>query len=140
MIVSDLVLEARALITSISPTTEKWDAEVVPSVRRLAEKTMPELSRGFGDGLVAVGIAMWFYAASAFCKFLESEDFAKLGRTFFLFCFPLLVAHDVAGASSDCDSISQSLNDIRGATMDMKTDQKLQLLERFLALSNRGQG
>ena len=54
---------------------------------------------------------------------------------------PLFIAHDVAGASSDCDSIMISLNDKRKASLlDAETDAKLQVLERAISHENRGAG
>ena len=62
----------------------------------------------------------------------------NVSRSFVLFCFPLLIALDVAGASSDCDSLVNELNEKRKQAMNIETDQKLQVLERALSLENAG--
>jgi hypothetical protein len=54
---------------------------------------------------------------------------------------PLLISLDVAGASSDADGITESLNDKRmESVLDLETDAKLQVLERALLNTNRRQG
>ena len=54
---------------------------------------------------------------------------------------PLVIALDVASASSYCESLQQALNDKRKETvLDVATDGKLQVLERAIRLENRGAG
>ena len=140
-IIFAVVLRVRSALDESSQMSTHWDETVVPAILQLVETTMPTISSGFADGMMAVGVAFWMYAASAFCTFLDNESFGSLARSFGLLCFPLLVALDVAGASSDCDSIMRTLNDKRGKAMDsLETDAKIQHLERYLTLSNRGQG
>lgn len=117
-----------------------WDSSVVPKILQLAQKTLPDLSHGFGTGLFTLATAFWLLSASAFASSLRELRLSGFFRSFNLFCFPLLVAIDVASASSDCDSLVVALNEKRKQTMDLETDQKLQVLERALALENAGQG
>ena len=144
VLVSDAVLEARKEVTSIAVLDEEWDKSVVPKILQLAQKTLPELSHGFGGGLFMCALGFWFFSASAFASTLQRTDtediLSGLFRSFNLFCFPLLIALDVATASSDCDSLVNELNEKRKQAMDIETDQKLQVLERALSLENAGQG
>jgi hypothetical protein len=56
-------------------------------------------------------------------------------------CLPLVIASDVAGASSDCDAIFTTLNEKRQSSMlDAETDMKLQIMERVLRQENKGSG
>jgi len=66
--------------------------------------------------------------------------FLKSGLAFFLFvtvscaCAPLFLAADVAGASSDCDTLKTTLNDKRAASKyDVNVDAKLVVMETQLA-------
>ena len=144
VLVSDAVLEARKDTMSTSVLDEKWDKVVVPQILALAQKTLPDLSHGFGAGLFMCASGFWFFSASAFAASLRWTETEKLlsglFRSFVLFCFPLVIALDVATASSDCDSLVTVLNDKRKQAMDVETDQKLQVLERALSLENAGQG
>ena len=121
---------------------KKWDESVVPKVLQLALKTFPDLSHGFGGGLFMCALGFWTFSASAFASGLTGSWGFSAGviRSFALFCFPLLIALDVASASSNCDSLMNELNDKRLEAMDLETDQKLQVLERALSLKNAGQG
>jgi hypothetical protein len=70
---------------------------------------------------------------------MDDGDWFHLINACVFLVFPLFVALDVAGASSDCDSIAVSLNDKRAEAMD-QSDDKLVRMERLLSLANRGQG
>lgn len=140
--VSNEIVETRRLIATTAATSTAWDAEVVPAVQKLVKHTLPILSRGFGLGLLAVAVSSWFAALGQFCMFLDDpSDWAFTMVQAMLFgCAPLLVALDVAGASSDCDSIGTSLNNKRGENMKLEVDASVQLLERHLDRLNRLQG
>ena len=144
VLVSDVVLEARKQVTSTVVLHETWDEHVVPNILELADKTLPDLSHGFGGGLFMCTLGLWSFSASAFASALEGTGsglggvVGGLSRSFVLFCFPLLIAFDVASASSDCDSLVNELNKKRKTAMDIQTDQKLQVLERALSHENAG--
>lgn len=143
---SDAVLEARKLLLATPVNDKEWDVTVAPQVLKLAKSTLPNLSHGFGTGLFMITAGFWALSASAFSKGLDDDlDPAKFFRSFNLFCFPLLIALDVASASSACDSLVISLNakrmhGILEQQMDVDIEHKLQILERALALQNAGQG
>ena len=140
VLVSDAVLEARKEVASTAVLDEEWDESVVPKILELAKKTLPDLSHGFGGGLFMCALGVWSFSASAFASALEGSwgVVSGLSRSFALFCFPLLIALDVASASSDCVSLVNELNEKRKQAMNIETDQKLQVLERALSLENAG--
>jgi hypothetical protein len=140
LLVSDLVLEVRKQIRDTDFKSPEWDAEVVPKVKELLTHTLPTISHGFGDALLAFWAAAWVLAFGQFSAALMDDggSFHLINACVFL-VFPLFVALDVAGASSDCDSIAASLNDKRADAMD-QSDDKLVRMERLLSLANRGQG
>ena len=140
VLVSDAVLEARKEVASTAVLDEERDESVVPKILELAKKTLPDLSHGFGGGLFMCALGVWSFSASAFASALEGSwgVVSGLSRSFALFCFPLLIALDVASASSDCDSLVNELNEKRKQAMNIETDQKLQVLERALSLENAG--
>ena len=140
VLVSDAVLEARKDVAATAVLDKSWDASVVPKILALAKTTLPVLSHGFGNGLFMATTAFWLLSASAFASSLEELRVSGFFRSFVCFCFPLLIALDVASASSDCDSLVNELNEKRKEAMDIETDQKQQVLERALALENAGQG
>jgi hypothetical protein len=132
--------KARKKLWAASPSEHEWDNTILPAVTHLIQNTLPELSRGFGDGVLAFVATMVIFALSAFSSFLDTEQFSTLFRCFVLLCSPLVVSLDVAGASSDCDSIRVVLNSMSISSIKIEEDAKIQLLERALTLSNRGQG
>lgn len=141
ILVSDAVLEARKLLVSTPVGDKEWDTVVVPAMLRLAAKTLPDLSYGFGTGLFMITTAFWLISASAFATGLAHMNFGHgFFRSFVLFCFPLLIALDVASASSACDSLVTALNEKRKLDMSKDTHQKLQILEYALEKENAGQG
>lgn len=147
ILVSDEVIELRKMIRRISVTSGEWDKVVVPALLSLIQKTLPGLSQGFGDGLFAITAGCWTGSLGNFAQFLDEEANGDDGSWFYLLgvialaCLPLLVAADVAGASSDCDAILTTLNEKRQeAMLDAEVDAKLQILERVLKQENQGSG
>ena len=138
VLVSDAVLEARKEVSSTAVLDEEWDRSVVPKILELAKKTLPDLSHGFGGGLFMCALGFWLFSASAFASSLKALRLSGFFRSSNLFCFPLLIALDVASASSDCDSLVNELNEKRKQAMNIETDAKLQVLERALSLENAG--
>jgi hypothetical protein len=136
------VLACRKLIDSASATTlDQWDAAVVPQVLQLINVTLPALSTGWANGLLWLWAATWVVGLSIFSWFFETGKPQAVFFSFICFCFPLGLAADVAGTSSDCDSIATSLNDKRSESkLDVATDAKLQILERAIMLQNQGAG
>ena len=68
---SDAALEARRAVATTAVVDEKWDSSVVPKVLLLAQKTLPDLSHGFGTGLFMATTGFWLLSASAFASSLE---------------------------------------------------------------------
>ena len=121
------VLEVRKKIADTSPCDSAWDTDIVPAAIDLMKKTLPELSTGFGDGVVVVFVALWVGALGSFAEFLRSGMFGMLVATAFSSVFPLLLALDVADASSACDHIRSTLNDKRAEDMSVEADTKIQV-------------
>eukprot|EP01046_Picozoa_sp_COSAG06_P007286 COSAG06_NODE_353_length_16899_cov_14.694345_18_plen_384_part_00 len=140
ILVSDAVLEARKKIAQTSPSDAAWDSEVVPATIELLKETLPALSAGFGDGVLVLFFAFWVNALGSFAKFLHSGFPGMLFATAAMSMAPLLLAADVAAASSDCDHVRSTLNDKRAEDMSIETDTKIQIVERLLSNANRGQG
>ena len=137
VLVSDQVIEVRKLIFKTSATSAEWDAQVVPELLKLIEVTLPALSPGWADGLLVLWSCMWVFVLGAFAIFLETGGALFLFFIVWFACFPLLLAADVAGASSDCDTLKTTLNDKRAASKyDVDVDAKLTAMETHLAYLN----
>ena len=82
-------------------------------------------------------------ALGDFVKFLSSVDTLDVSHllgTLMFVTLPVLLAMDVAAASSECKGILASLNNKRiECALDLEVDAKLQALERALTMDNRGQ-
>lgn len=151
LLVFDEVVETRRTIVGTSVESAGWTSVVVPQVLKLIDKTLPALSEGWGDGLVAIWVGCWVQGIGVFCLFLQSyathqssghHIFGMIGVVVYSLG-PLIIAHDVAGASSACDSIVMSLNEKRKASLpdcSAAAEEKLQQLERAISLENRGMG
>ena len=70
-LVADAVAETRQAIERCSPTSPEWQTEVLPSVLRLCDETLPRLSDGWGDGVAASFVGLWANAVAYFANFLE---------------------------------------------------------------------
>ncbi len=117
-----------------------WDTDVVPAAIDLVQRALPKLSSGFGDGVVVVFVALWVGSLGAFAGFLNTGHVGLLFATAFNSMLPVLLALDVASASSACDHIRSTLNDKRAEAMTVEADAKIQVVERLLSNANRGQG
>lgn len=151
VLVYDEVIETRRKLVSTKVESAGWESVVVPQVLKLINTTLPVLSEGWGDGLIAIWLGCWVQGIGVFCLFLQTyatrlsvahHVFGMIGVVAYSLG-PLLIAHDVASASSACDSILTSLNDKRKASLldsSVTTEGKLQQLERAICLENRGAG
>lgn len=81
-LVSDVILEARKEVSTTAVIDENWDASVVPKILLLAQKTLPDLSHGFGSGLFMATTAFWLLSASAFASSLEELRVSGMQNTF----------------------------------------------------------
>ena len=70
ILVSDEVVETRKKIVGTKVDSAEWESAVVPQVLRLIDETLPALSSGWGDGLVAIWAGFWVQAIGAFALFL----------------------------------------------------------------------
>ena len=136
-IVREELMQTRKLIDHTSATSENWDALVVPKMLKLVQTTLPVLSQGLADGLLALWAACWGLALAGCTQLLEDRDFLKFIVVFA--CIPLGLSADVAGASSNCDTIGTALNDNR-KPLDVATDAKLHILEHAIEKENKGAG
>jgi hypothetical protein len=141
-LVADAVAETRQLIERRSPTSPEWESEVLPSVLGLCDETLPRLSEGWGDGVGFVFLGWWFVAAGFFALFLEAE--ATMMGVMSVLCVltPLVISYDAAAASSDCDGLTDVLNNkrMRGDANDKDVDHAITLVEKILDRQNTKQG
>jgi hypothetical protein len=144
-LVSDEVLETCKQIDVTEPSAPEWN-DVVLKCQTLIRHTLPTLSRGFGDGLLAMSLACAIAALGSFSHFLRVLRYDNQIHTGYvmLACIetliPLGFAYDVARASSDCDALVESLNDKRVDAMSPEAHQRLALLETSLDRCNAKQG
>ena len=134
------VAGCRERIDKTAATSDEWDAEVVPVLIKLSQETLPALSKGWADGLLAVWAGLWVTALGTACKFLHTRDLSDLVLTAGGACAPLVLAADVAGASSACDKIMGALNARRAADLSYDNHCKLEVVETLLSHLNKGQG
>eukprot|EP01045_Picozoa_sp_COSAG04_P031612 COSAG04_NODE_5913_length_1457_cov_1.967599_1_plen_315_part_01 len=109
-LVADAVAETRQAIERCSPTSPEWQSEVLPSVLRLCDETLPWLSDGWGDGVAASFIGWFLMAVAWFANFLEFGTPASAFLTVLCLLLPLGISYDAAAASSDCDLLADALN------------------------------
>jgi len=141
VLVSYEVIECRKLIDKTSATSADWDALVVPELLKLINETLPTLSEGWADGMLALWAGCWVSALGTFAGFLNNTSATLfLYLTVFLACLPLCMAAGVAGASSDCDAVKAQLNKKRASDLSVENDAKLYVIERLLQNLNKGQG
>ena len=74
VLVSDSVLECRKLINKTSATSAEWDERVVPALLDLTQVTLPALTVGWADGLIAFSLGFWLLAACYFAYFLTNPS------------------------------------------------------------------
>ena len=141
-LVADAVAETRQAIERCSPTSPEWQTEVLPSVLRLCDETLPWLSDGWGDGVGANFIGWWCLALSQFAVFLESSAPFAAFLTVLSLLLPLGVAYDAAAASSDCDLLADALNEkrMRGDATDPDFEHAICRVELILSNENTKQG
>ena len=141
-LVADAVAETRQLIERRSPTSPEWESEVLPSVLGLCDETLPRLSEGWGDGVGFVFLGWWFVAAGFFATFLEHEATLTGVMSLLFVLFPLVISYDAAAASSDCDGLTDVLNNkrMRGDANDKDVDHAITLVEKILDRQNTKQG
>lgn len=72
-LVSDKVFDARARIEGTRPGTLAWEKEVVPCITSLVTETLPALSAGFGNGVLAIFLQFFSFSFAALCVYLMSD-------------------------------------------------------------------
>jgi hypothetical protein len=165
LLVADAVVECRMFIRRSKPGSAEWDREVVPRVLKLMRDTLPVLSNGWGPALATGFLAFWMIAFAYFCDVLEDFGVQDLLSAVVCWCIPLLLAGDVATASTECDSLVAALNAKRAGVLgddttalgtvvaqaketegdamldaDTEIDAHIQVLERLLDRCNQMQG
>ena len=138
LLASDAVIETRKQIHSTAVASAEWGSIVVPRVLSLIQKTMPALSSGFATSVLGIVFFCWLVALIFFVRFLDGETNVLPG-VFVFIGFSALPVYDVASASSDCDSIHDSLNDKRGEDLSKDAHDKLRILEVNLDRLNKKQ-
>ena len=141
-LVTDAVAETRQAAERCSPTSPEWEAEVLPRVLGLCDTTLPLLSRGYGLGVATNFLGWWLGAAAAFAIFLEGGTPASAFITVLCVLTPLGVSYDAAAASSDCDLLSDTLNEkrMRGDLKDQAFGHAIRSIELILNNQNTKQG
>jgi hypothetical protein len=140
VLVRDDITVCCARIEETSTTSDGWHSKVLPGVLNLVRNTVPRLSEGWADGLLAIWLGLWMTTLGIFAKFLDGGNMADLGQTVAGACFPLVFAADVADASSACDAIGEALNAKRAANMSYENHSTLEVTESLLRNLNKGQG
>ena len=82
-------------------------------------------------------------AVGPFASFLDEDGATAMGVIAILaVLFPLVISYDAAAASSDCDGLTDVLNNKRkrGDANDMKVDHAITLVEKILDRENTKQG
>eukprot|EP01052_Picozoa_sp_SAG31_P020158 SAG31_NODE_1503_length_8079_cov_5.930827_7_plen_430_part_00 len=141
-LVADAVAETRKAIERCSPTSPEWQSEVLPSVLRLCDETLPWLSDGWGDGVATSFIGFFLIAVGCFANFLEFGTPVAAFFTALFLLLPLGVSYDAAAASSDCDLLADALNDKRkrGDATDPDFEHAISRVEHILDRENTKQG
>ena len=142
VLVADAVAETRQLIERCSPTSPEWESEVLPSVLKLCDVTLPLLSDGWSDGVGAAFVGSWVIATGVFSVLLESGFPPMAFFTVLFVLMPLGIVYDAAAASSDCDLLVNPLTNkrMKGPTNDIAHEHALRLVELILDRQNTKQG
>ena len=138
--VSSEVAETSTIIDKTSATAAEWDALVVPRVLKLVNVTLPALSKGWANGLLALWTSCWAYELGFCINFLDTDRGVMIVFCAFGACIPLGFALGVAGTSSDCDTIKATLNTKRATDTSVENHAKLAAVESLLQNDNNGQG
>eukprot|EP01043_Picozoa_sp_COSAG02_P050674 COSAG02_NODE_5238_length_4513_cov_5.055279_1_plen_470_part_00 len=118
VLVGDSVIEVIHNIRALDPKDREWKQKVVEPTLLLATETFPNLSVGFGPIVGLSSVGCWFPAIGFLCAYLEHH---ALGSAICLVGFaflPVLLAGDMAEASSLCDTLRQELNKKRLENLD----------------------
>jgi hypothetical protein len=134
------VAEVAEVLSRTSATSAAWDTDVMPELLELIQVTLPALSTGWADGLLAVWAGLWVTAIGVFAKFVDGGNLGDLAFTLGAACLPLFLTVDVAGASSECETIPEALNAKRATNLCAENHMKLKVAESLLQNLNRGQG
>lgn len=134
------VTDCRALIDNTSARSHDWDKKVVPDLLNLVQQTVPVLSKGWSDGLLALWAGLWVVALGNFAKYLDGGNPVDLAQTVASVCLPLLLAMDVASVSTAIDKLGETLNTKRADDMSYENHIKLEVTESLLRNLNKGQG
>ena len=100
VLVADAVAETRQAIERCNPTSPEWQSEVLPSVLRLCDETLPLLSDGWGDGVAASFIGWWATAVAYFANFLEHGAPGSAAMVVLALMLPLGISYDAAAAKT----------------------------------------
>eukprot|EP01047_Picozoa_sp_COSAG01_P062364 COSAG01_NODE_7919_length_2992_cov_4.821984_3_plen_286_part_00 len=142
VLVADAVAELKQTIQRHSPTSREWESVVVADALALCEETVPLLSSGWGDAVAWCFIAWWLGALAWLAILLEGGTFVAAICMALCSVIPLGMTYDAAAASTDCDTLKDSLNQkrMRGPKNDLEHEHAVRIVELMLRNQNVEQG
>lgn len=140
MLVRSKVSVALTAIQDTDPNSAEWTTVVAPLITSLIAETLPILSAGWGDGVAVGFVNAWLTALGCFCYYLCYRSAFMLLCAVAILLVPILLALDVAGASTDCVSLQTTLNTKRTDNITPETHVSIWRLETALERSNGKQG
>ena len=152
-LVSDSVLETMKHVhASVDEGyAVQWDELVVPGIIKFIKHTLPTLTEGFADGLLAIWTGFWVLSTGWLCHYLSAEGKAGASLLWLPLCYasgvvPLLLAKTVAKASSDCDRLIVANHNLVISCLEKNADHgkamagKTGLMNKAMKGVNGGQG
>jgi hypothetical protein len=118
VLVGDAVIEVIHKVREFDPKDPRWQTDVVEPAIFLADTTFPTLSAGFGPVVGFSSGGLWLMSIGFLCRFLEFHGLIP-AIVLVVFAFlPVVMASDIADASSLCDTLRQELNKKRLQNLD----------------------
>jgi hypothetical protein len=141
LLASSAIGEAIDAIERLTPGHPRWRDEVEQPLKLLCDKILPPLSTGLSDGLAGATLWTWAITASGLASFFQKDYRSSLLGATITCCIPLVLAQDIAAASSKCDAIHTALNRKRKQDLDnLEAHIVIDKLETMLNMENNKQG
>ena len=118
VLVGDAVMKVIHKVRELDPKDPRWQTDVVEPSLLLATKTFPTLSAGFGPMVALSGGGLWLISAAFLCRFLVFHGLIPATMVAIFAFTPILMASDIAAASSLCDTLRNELNKKRLENLD----------------------